>query len=116
MTRPVNVLDWRSFAGLIAAPLAWMIDHQAGSDLNFSDCRTGDAAVLLSIGGAALAVAVIGGAVSVVAWRRAGGAPDTSQEAIGRFIAALSVMASGLLSLTLVMQMMAALAIPPCFR
>ena len=38
---------WKPWAGLVAGPLAWALHHQAGSYLNFTDCRVGDGAMLI---------------------------------------------------------------------
>jgi hypothetical protein len=102
---------WRAWGGLVAAPAAWAIHHQAGSDLNFADCRTGDATLLVLIGVASLAIALLGGWFSFIAWR----APAEPRRS-PRFIAVLGLMASGLFSLTILMQIAAAAILPPCFR
>jgi hypothetical protein len=92
-----------------------MAHHQTGSDLNFADCRQGDGRVLVAIGLVALAIALVGGAVSLGAWRQ--NLRSKGQNgATPRFIAILSTMASALLSLTLLLQIAASLTLPPCFR
>jgi hypothetical protein len=109
-------LGWRNWAGLIAAPAAWVAHHQTGSDLNFYNCQQGNTATVASIGLVALIVALAGGALSFAAWRRSGGEPGGKQESSGRFIAVLAMMVSGLLSLTIVVQISASIVLPPCFR
>ncbi|MDB5451933.1 MAG: hypothetical protein JWO33_511 [Caulobacteraceae bacterium] len=103
---------WRAWAGLVAAPAAWASHHQLGSDLNFSDCQSGDGGVAIAIGVAALAVAVTGGWLSWSAWRTSGGPADTP----GRLVASLSLMASALFSMVIGIQMLAAVIVPACFR
>jgi hypothetical protein len=117
MSAPVNLPGWRGWAGLVAAPSAWALHHQAGSDLNYFDCRGGgDTTVLLLIGLAALAIAVVGTWLSFAAWRAAGGGPDHRSELSARFIPALGVMAGGLFSLTILVQIGAVVVLPACFR
>jgi hypothetical protein len=112
MSAPVNV-SWRGWAGLVVAPTAWAIHHQAGSDLNFTDCRTGDASLLIPIGLAMLALALLGGGLSLTAWRAGRKAP---QDGSARFIPTLGVMAGALFSLVILVQTAAAVILPPCFR
>jgi hypothetical protein len=116
MNPSVQGPGWRSWAGLVAAPAAWIVHHQVGSDLNFTDCRRGDTATLVLIGVAALIVAMAGGVVSYMAWRGTGASLGESQEGSGRFIAVLALMISALLSLTIIVQVAASLILPPCFR
>jgi len=104
--------SWRAWAGLVAAPIAWTLHHQTGSDLNFAHCGAGNGGTLMLIGLAALLIAVAGGVVSLGVVRT--GSPPP--EKLNRFIGALSLMIAGLLSLTILMQMAAALILPPCFR
>ena len=111
-----RIPSWRSWSGLVAAPAAWIVHHQTGSDLNFSNCHRGDATTLVLIGATALTIAVVGGALSFNAWRKAGGSPEGTQENSSQFIAVLAMMASALLSLTIVVQISASLILPPCFR
>jgi hypothetical protein len=102
---------WRGWAGLVASPAAWAIHHQVGAYLNFTDCRTGGAAVIVLVGLACLAVALLGGWLSFGAWRAL---PETRGSP--RFIATLGLMSGVLFSLTILMQMAAAAILPPCFR
>ncbi|MDB5423612.1 MAG: hypothetical protein JWQ29_1028 [Phenylobacterium sp.] len=105
----------RAVAGLIAAPAAWAVHHQLGADLNFADCHRGDGAVAMAVGAAALAVALVGGFLSWPVWRDRGGL-EGPPGAANRFIAALSLLTSGLFSLTIAVQIMAAIVLPACFR
>jgi hypothetical protein len=108
-------LRWRAWAGLVAAPLAWALHHQIGSDANFTDCDRGDGGVAIAVGLAALVLSLLGGALSLSAWRRAGQAegPGLGSD---RFIAALSLLACALFSLTITVQIMAGVILPACFR
>lgn len=107
---------WRGWAGLVVAPVAWALHHQAGSYLNFADCHRGTGAVLAAIGAACLAVTLIAGLLSYAAWHRAGGGEAHDEAPSGRFIPLLSLMTAGLVLLTLMVQIGAAILLPPCFR
>jgi uncharacterized iron-regulated membrane protein len=109
-------ISWRTLAGLVAAPVAWVVHHQLGADLNYADCRLGANPTLIAMGCVALIIAVAGGLVSWGGWKRAGGGPDTKQEPSGRFVAALAMMASGLFSLVILVQILAAVTLPACFK
>ena len=108
--------SWRAWAGLVAAPAAWVVHHQLGSDLNFADCARGDGVTLVLVGLASLAVALAAGGFSLQAWRRAPPAPEGGTPPVGRFLATLSLMSSFLFSLVIITQILAALTLPPCFR
>ena len=109
MNAPRRNWDLFAWAGLIAAPAAWALHHQAGSDLNFANCLAGHGAVLISIGAASMILVLAGGGLSFLAWRGA-------SEASRRFIAALGLMACGLFALTILLQIAAAAILPACFR
>jgi hypothetical protein len=108
---------WRGWAGLVAAPLAWALHHQVGGDLNFAGCaRGGGQGTLVAIGLIALAVAAAATALSLGAWRRAPEPDEDGRTPLRRFVPALGVMAGGLFGLTILVQILAALILPPCFR
>ena len=111
-----GAVSWRSWAGLVFAPLAWFAHHQAGSNLNYADCEIGGNGFAVAAGLVALAIIAAGGALSFKAWRRAGAGAETKQEPAGRFIAALSLMACALLGLTVAVQITAGLILPSCGR
>jgi hypothetical protein len=115
MRTSAHLPRWLAWAGLILAPAAWALHHQASSDLDYWDCgRGGGPAVVMGL--VLLALALTGGGVSFLAWKAgrddATGATDSS----ARFIAALGMMSSGLFSLTILVQIGAALILPSCFR
>jgi hypothetical protein len=116
MSGPVDMRGWRGWAGLVAAPAAWAVHHQSGSDLNFYDCHSGDTPTLIAIGLAMLVLVVVGGFLSFTAWRAAGGEPSRNAELPARLIPALGMMAAGLFGLTILVQIVAAVILPPCFR
>jgi hypothetical protein len=99
----------RAWAGLVVAPVAWAAHHLIGGDLNFADCQAGNGLTLLLIGVAALAIVALGAVLSF-------GTSRATRPQTTRFIAALSLMASALFALTILVQIVAALTLPPCFR
>ena len=119
MSRPepsgTGRIGWRCWAGLALPPIAWWLHHQFGSDLNYADCAVSRVPALTA-GGICLALLACGAALSLRVWRQAGGGPETKQEPVGRFLSGLGLMLAGLLGLTLVLQIIAVIALPPCFR
>jgi hypothetical protein len=103
----------KPWAGLVGPPLAWMLHHQLGSDLNFADCARGDGPLVAAVGAAALAVTLLSGWLSWRGWRAsdAGEARPTD-----RFVAILGMMSAALLGLTIAVQVLAGLIVPACFR
>jgi hypothetical protein len=90
--------------------------HQVGGDLNFWDCGRGDGRLLVALGLVLLLIALAGGGLSFLAWRADAQAPDGRHYPSARFIAALGLMSSGLFSLTIGLQVTAAVVLPPCVR
>jgi hypothetical protein len=114
---PLRALpSWRGWAGLVGAPIAWGLHHQAGAYLNFWDCGRGQGGPIALLGAACLAVTVGLGLISYGAWRGAGGGEANTEAPSGRFIPLLSVMTCGLFALTLLLQIGASLILPSCFR
>jgi hypothetical protein len=105
---------WFAWAGLVVAPAAWALHHQAGSDLNFWDCGRGSGPAV-GMGLAMLAMALAAGGLSFLAGRP-GRDREVRTEPSTRFIATLGMMSSGLFSLTILVQIGAALILPSCFR
>jgi hypothetical protein len=101
---------WFAWAGLVAGPAAWALHHQLGSNLNFYDCSRAGGPWLVVTGLALTAIAVAGGGLSMLAWRR------TQADPTRRFIGLLGAMSGGLFALTLLIQTFAAVVLPPCFR
>jgi hypothetical protein len=106
---------WFAWAGLAVSPAAWALHHQAGSDLNFWDCGRGGGPAI-AMGVVVLGMAVAAGALSFVARKGGRDDPRGGTDSSTRFIAALGMMSSGLFSLTILVQIGAALILPPCFR
>ena len=101
------------WAGLVLSPLAWALHHQAGSDLIDADCHRVGNVIPVLIGCLALAVTIIGAFLSLGAWRSEHAEIEGSPV---RFLAALSLMASGLFGLTIGVQILAAILLPACYR
>ena len=98
------------WAGLMIGLVALGIAHQYGSDGMFDDCLATSPGPLLIVSLLAI-VATIGGAF--LSWR----VFDKESEAPARrVIAAVSMGASALFVLAMILPMIAALLIPPCFQ
>lgn len=96
------------WAGLVAGPVAWLVHHQAGSDLVYWRCRLGSPWLTAGIGIACLALALAGAAWS---WRtsRAAGHPRA-------FVGAVAAGAALLFALTIVAQAVPGLFYVGCQR
>jgi len=115
-TSPIPSPSWRAWAGLFAGAVGWALHHQTVSTGNFARCPTMNGWADLAMGLVSMAIILAGGLLSWTAWRRAGGTPETSQEASGRFAPALSLMAAALFLLTVIVQVGAGLIVPACWR
>ena len=96
------------WAGLVAGAFGWAAAHQLGSNAVFDDCRAGAPSFLILIGLAGLAIALIGGLVSLASWRRDG---ETGGR---RFVALVGAMLAALAAFAIVLQSAAVLILPPC--
>ena len=97
------------WGGLALGTLGAGIAHQLGSDATFQDCIA--ASPWLVIVGTIVGLALIA-AGAFASWRvyaTGGEAPAR------RMIAAVSLMAAALLSLAVILPLIAALVIPPCW-
>jgi cytochrome bd-type quinol oxidase subunit 2 len=98
------------WAGLMIGLVALAIAHQYGSDRVFDDCLATSPAPLLIVSVVAIA-ATIGGAF--LSWR----VFDSDAEAPARKVAAaVSMGTAALFVLAMLLPMIAALLIPPCFQ
>jgi TRAP-type C4-dicarboxylate transport system permease small subunit len=113
---PITSPRWRAWAGLFGGAAGWALHHQIGSTSNFARCPFADGRLDLAVGVLALAIVLASGWLSWTAWRGAGGRATDSQEAAGRFVPAVSMMAAGLFLLTILTQMIAGLIVPACWR
>jgi hypothetical protein len=101
------------WAGWIAGILGWIASDQLGSDLVQLDCTRADLAPMLAIGIIGAAVAILGGLVSLRAWRRPGQAQPVSVGA-RRLIAGTGTLAAGIFLLAILFQTTASFIIPQC--
>jgi hypothetical protein len=108
--------DWRAWLGLIVSPIVWGMHHQLGSNLSFAACHREPDDVSLLAGAAALIVIAVAGGLAWNRWKRAGGANASEADALDVFVPLLSVMSATLFGLTILVQMLADLILPSCFR
>ena len=100
-------LPW---AGLVVATLAGAFVHQFGSDGSFDNCALFVPEPVLIVAFLGLLAAIAGGLASARVLRGEAEAPGR------KVIATISVGASALFVLAIVLPMIAALIIPPCFQ
>jgi hypothetical protein len=106
---------WRAWAGLIVGPLVWGLHHQLGSNLSFAACDRDPNDVALIAGLVGIVVLGASGWLGWKSWRDAGGVAAAEAEVLTVFIPLLSVMAATLFGLTILVQLLADLILPPCF-
>ena len=111
-----NAPGWRSWLGLIVSPVVWGLHHQLGSNWSIAACDRGSNAIGLVAGVVALVAIAASGWMGWRAWRRAGGATDDEANALAVFVPLLSVMAATLFGLTIFVQLIADIILPPCIR
>ena len=107
MTRIRDVfMPW---AGLGLGTVGFFVAHQLGSDATFQNCRAGSPWIVIIGTIVGLAIIAGGALISLPVFRSDGEAPAR------RLIAAVSLMAAALFALAVVLPLIAALVIPPCW-
>ena len=111
MKRSHEIADlFMPWVGLIVGLVALGVAHQWGSDSMFDDCAATSPGPLLIVSLFAI-LATIGG--SFMSWR----VFDNESEAPARkVVAAISLGTSALFVLAMILPMIAALLLPPCFQ
>ena len=110
MKRARRIVDLLTpWAGLIIGLIAFSIVHQYGSDGVFDDCQTASP-------GPVLIVAVIGALACIgsafASWRTMRGAASEAR----RVAVIVSIGMAALFVFAIVLAMIAALVLPPCFQ
>jgi hypothetical protein len=111
----LRVPGWRAWIGLLVAPILWAIHHQLGSNLSFAACDRGPERIALIVGIIALLFIAGTGWLGWRSWRRAGGTAVEEADALQIFIPLLSVMSATIFGLTVFVQLLADVILPPCF-
>lgn len=104
----VGLLPW---AGLIAGFLAWGTHQQALADVLRFDCGAVSPARAVAAAAVAIALCAVGAGLSWRVARTQGGAGGGHP-----FVAWLSILSAGIFALAILMQAMASLTVPGCFR
>lgn len=102
----------RPWIALMVAPAAWALHHQFGSDANYAACDKGQPLAQIAVGALAFLLVLAGSVPTLAVWR----AGDADARQVDRFIATLGLLAAGLFGLTILVQTLAAIILPPCFR
>ena len=97
------------WAGMVAAALAALVQHQGIGDALHFDCAFGARGANLVAGLAAMLLVLLGGAWS---WRACRGPSDSAEPR--RFVAGLSVMAAALAALLVAWATLAGFLVPAC--
>jgi hypothetical protein len=105
----------RGVLSLVVAPLTWALHHQLGSNLAFAACEQSTPRTTLIVGVGALALIAWVGGIAWSAWRRKHDALGMSTEELDVFIPLLGWMAALLFGLTILVQLLANVLLPPCF-
>lgn len=101
------MLPW---TGLVIGVVALAIAHQFGSDGTFDHCEYVSPGPLVVVSVLAIAATLYGAFVSWTVFRK-----DAEPQA-RRVIAAISIGSSAFFILAMILPIIAALAIPPCFQ
>lgn len=111
MKRSSEVADLlRPWAGLMVGLIALGIAHQYGSDGIFDDCAAISPGPLLIVSTLAVAAAAGGAFLSWPVFSSDSEAPAR------KVVAAISIGTSALFILAMILPMVAAVVIPPCFQ
>ena len=110
MKRARELLDaFIPWAGLVIGVIALGVVHQYGSDGVFNDCRAVSPGPLLAV--AVLGLLICAGS-AFASWRSGRGADSESR----RVVAIISVGSAALFSFAILLAMIAAVVLPPCFQ
>jgi multisubunit Na+/H+ antiporter MnhB subunit len=96
------------WAGLTVGLLALAVVHQFGSDATFDDCRQNSPGPLLIVAVVGLLVCLASGFAS---WRSARASHSPSLRLVG----AVSAASAALFAFAIMLAMIAAVVLPPCF-
>lgn len=111
MKRSSEVADLlMPWAGLVIGVVALSIAHQFGSDGTFDNCLAISPVPLMFVSALMICVTVAGALVSWRVFRNDGEAPTR------KVVAFVSLGASALFVLAMILPMIAALMLPPCFQ
>jgi len=97
------------WAGLVLGTLAAGFVHQFGSDSTFDKCHAVVPVPVLLVAAAGLLICILAGLAS---WRSLRGEDELAR----RVVAIISVGCAALFSLAILLPMIAALVLPPCFQ
>ena len=107
MSRATELLQ--PWVGLVAGVLAGAVSHQFGSDGMFNDCQRYAPLPIMVVAAVCVAVCLAAAYASALVIRRA------EQETTPRIVAAISVGFALLVTLAILLPMVGAIVLPPCF-
>jgi hypothetical protein len=103
---------WAPWVGLFVSALAWVIDHQLGSDVTYWRCS---ASGPLFVGVLGVLCFVIALGASWFSWTSREHGQDTNPET-RRFVASLSAAGACAFGLAIALQTLAGFIVPTCAR
>lgn len=106
--RVVSMLQ--PWAGLFAGVLAGGLSHQIGAASMFNDCQRFAPTPLLIVSALCIAAALAGGLASLQVLRAAG------DQTTPRVLSAISVSFALLVTMAILLPMIGAIILPPCFE
>jgi Na+/proline symporter len=101
------------WAGWIGGLLGWVASDQVGTSFAQADCTKADLPVMIAIGATGAAIVIVGGLISLSAWRNAG---DLDRPGAGtrHFLAGTGLLAACIFLLAIIFQTMSSFIIPQC--
>ena len=100
---------FQPWAGLIAGVLAGAFSHQFGAESTFNNCQRFAPVPLLLVAALCIAACLVGGYASLRVVRGAG------EETTPRVVGMISVSFALLATLAILLPMLGAIILPPCF-
>ena len=101
---------FQPWAGLITGVLAGAISHQFGADSLFNNCQRYAALPVLIVAAASVVACLAGGYVSLLVLKR------SDEETTPLVVGAISVGFALLVTLAILLPMLGAIILPPCFQ
>ena len=98
------------WAGIALGTLGTGLAHQLGADSTFQDCRFGSPMIVIIGTIVGLLLVALG---ALVSWRVCDAEAETPAR---RMVATVSVMASGIFAMAILLPFIASMVIPGCWR
>jgi hypothetical protein len=114
MLRPFLRSPVAPWSGIIAGPVAWLLMHQGLGDSLYFDCKVGNPLAAIVFGVISLAILAGAGWLSWLG-RRSPEAEGPEPQA-RFFLSMIGLLLCGLFAVVVLLQLMAGLILPGCYR